>query len=867
MIVQDSTKHTRFLETYKLHFAIVLFVLYSVLLISVTLVTYKTGYFGYFLKPMLKNCTIVPRNYLKSLTVTPKHIGIDVKYMNLQKLAYKREQALKDHVLITSAEDYVPARIRFNDVILKARIRLKGDWVRAFRRDKWSYRVKLSGDNTIMGMKRFSLHHPMERSYIHEWIYHRALQREDVLSLRYKFVTADLNGKDLGIYAVEEHFDKRLVEHARRREGPIVKLDEDVTWRDRRQDFPLYDSDSTGLQSYYSSNVDAFRMTSTLSDPNLYKQFLTAVTLLHAFRDQKRSTSQVFDMDKLAVFLAVTDLTGSMHGLDFINMRFYYNPVTSLLEPIGFDGNAGSQIGFLSCSGRVTYGKSAQDREAFVDLFFKDEVFFKKYVQALERVSDEAYLESLFHDIEADLNANLSILYREFPYYRFSERVYRLNQVCIRKVLNPAKGFHAYFLNKTDSGIRLEIGNIQSMPVKITRLMYKNSLEFEPAQEIVLPGRKVSTPIDYRTVEFRVPDNVIWSEDMVAELTVQYGLLGSNRSREESVFPWPRTNESFVIDSVLHQLPNAHQFDFLLVDEPGRVIRVKPGRWDVGQDMMVPEGYRFSCGKGTELNLMGSAVIVSRSPVDFTGTEEEPVRITSEDSSGQGLVVLGASGKSTLKHVTFDGIRNPAREGWDLTGAVTFYKSDVYIDFCRFLNNKSEDALNIIRSEYSIDRTLFKNVESDAFDSDFSHGVISRTSFVECGNDGIDTSGSRVEMRDIAVTAAGDKGISVGEGSQVTASDIRIENAEIAMASKDMSELAVEKGAIVDSKVGFAVYKKKSEYGPSLLRATGIELANVDNPHLVEKESTLIVDARTVTSDQEKVKEILYGVVYGKGKN
>ena len=32
------------------------------------------------------------------------------------------------------------------------------------------------------------------------------------------------NGRDLGIYALEEHFEKRLIEHNRMREGPIVRF-------------------------------------------------------------------------------------------------------------------------------------------------------------------------------------------------------------------------------------------------------------------------------------------------------------------------------------------------------------------------------------------------------------------------------------------------------------------------------------------------------------------------------------------------------------------------------------------------------------------------------------------------------------------
>jgi len=48
-------------------------------------------------------------------------------------------------------------------------------------------------------MKQFSIHHPNTRNYVYEWIFHQALKREGVLSLRYDFIEVTLNGKFLDI--------------------------------------------------------------------------------------------------------------------------------------------------------------------------------------------------------------------------------------------------------------------------------------------------------------------------------------------------------------------------------------------------------------------------------------------------------------------------------------------------------------------------------------------------------------------------------------------------------------------------------------------------------------------------------------------
>jgi len=54
----------------------------------------------------------------------------------------------------------------------------------------------------------------------------------------------------------------------------------------------------------------------------LYEQFLIASSLLENFRSGKLSTSKVFDVEKLATFIAVTDLFSANHANSWNNKRF-----------------------------------------------------------------------------------------------------------------------------------------------------------------------------------------------------------------------------------------------------------------------------------------------------------------------------------------------------------------------------------------------------------------------------------------------------------------------------------------------------------------------------------------------------------------
>jgi hypothetical protein len=220
---------------------------------------------------------------------------------------------------------------------------------------------------------------------------------------------------------------------------------------------------------------------------------------------------------------------------------------------------------------------------------------------------------------------------------------------------------------------------------------------------------------------------------------------------------------------------------------------------------------------------------------------------------------MNAGQASVFKYVTFHNLSNPSHNGWDLTGAVTFYESPVALSGCQFTGSRSEDALNLVRSEFSIEQTYFGETFSDAIDADFSKGRITHTYFVQAGNDAIDASGSIIEIDGISVDGAGDKGISVGERSQMTGVGLDIKGAQIGIASKDRSQLVVKNVRISNSAVGLAAYRKKTEFGPAFMEVQGLDLTAVSTPYLVEVHSRVVVDNAVIEASHENVYEMLYG--------
>ena len=222
---------------------------------------------------------VIPR-YLRGLTATPERISIDINFKNYKRLEFKRESALEKGVLINNINDYVPAKINYKNNTMKISLRLKGDVLDHYHGDKWSLKIKIKGDNTLFGMKIFSLQHPKTREYINEWIFHQALKREGLIHLRYKFVEVILNGENKGIYALEENFDKRLLENNKLKEGPILKFSEELLWNN----LVHYGAHADSYYQYFSSHIDTFQTNKISKNPKLKMESLKAISLLEAYR-------------------------------------------------------------------------------------------------------------------------------------------------------------------------------------------------------------------------------------------------------------------------------------------------------------------------------------------------------------------------------------------------------------------------------------------------------------------------------------------------------------------------------------------------------------------------------------------------------
>ena len=790
-------------------------------------------------------------------------VRLDMKFKHLAKIEAKRAQTLCDGWLRASDDDFVPATLVCQGESARVKVRLKGDRLAHLQGDDWSFRIKCRDAERPFGMRTFSLQHPETRRYLNEWCFLEHARRENILAVRYQFVRFFFNGEDKGIYALEEHFSKELLEAQGRREGVIVAFEEPASVHlniQRRGD--NWDL-ATRLSAVGSQEVRSFDTKRIMRSAALRTQRDEALELLRAFQEGRRRASDVFDVELTARFMALVDLWQAWHAAMWQNIRYYYNPVTARLEPIAFDTMA------LWGDGDVALIATRSD-DRFVNGPLRDPEIAAAYLRELERLARPQYLDELRAQLSPGFERWRLALQQEFPLERWLQPGWELlgkRQEYIRSAIRPERMVIASAVVEGEAGdtpdpevrCTIDIRNIALLPVEVVGfrveggdLMSSAPVWQERAQDGIWrtpddsvgiapaePGHGLILATFCLSVRWETSDETVHTEPLVEVATRfpgQSGLVfqrvrfGAPRSARGPRPPVPSVDEAL------------RRHAFLDREPAGEGLRIRSGVWEVAGDLVVPAGLPLSIDPGTVLRFGSGALLYASGPVCLRGVPDHPVVFEPVGDSWGGLVVSGAKMRSTWSHAVVRGTSGIMRGGWMLTGGVTFFESDVTMRHVEFADQRGEDALNVIRAAVELHDCVFADCRSDAFDGDFVTGCINACRFEDVGGDAVDVSGSTIAIDGLRAVRVADKALSVGERSEVTARNIIVQTAGIAVASKDASRTRVAELIVRDAQVGLAAYVKKPAFGPASIRAEGVEFADTQRPVLVQTGSSVVID-------------------------
>ncbi|MDD5618748.1 MAG: hypothetical protein PHG69_06610, partial [Candidatus Omnitrophica bacterium] len=549
------------------------------------------------------------------------------------------------------------------------------------------------------------------------------------------------------------------------------------------------------------------------------------------------------------------------HGVSWRNIRFYFNPVTTKIEPIAYDLMCGSwdEITEKNARGEPSSEYPRGDFD-WLALALEDKVFAELYVKEALRVCSPEYLANLRLKIKKDLKRQELILWQEKPETVDWSKI-EDNQNLYRNVINPIETVRAYVnpdavKDKTSNAysVEIKVENLLTLPVEVLGVRINKDLvllksgdeKINTSNKYILPGSRPFIQTNTRT--FYVPiDSRLINDGRVSVKTkfqVYSRLLGNPKDyfTDALLMPKPKLMEGVPEPPQIDEF--LKQNSFFEYNKERNELYLPQGEWQVNGDLVLPKGVNVIFAAGVTLKFKpGAIMVVNGSTLSLRGSQDYPVRLCAQDKIWSGLIAFNSQG-SILENVVIEDATNVDRGGWILTGGATFYDSSVVFNRLLVQNNHCEDALNLIHTEYTMINSLFKNIFSDALDNDFCQGIIKDTIFMDVKADALDVSGTNLKVENMKAYRLGDKGLSVGEKSNVYAQNVVVEQADFGAASKDLSKLEIDGMQITNTKIGLAAYQKKPEYGPAEIKANNVSFNQVAEEVLCQIGSSVVANGK-----------------------
>jgi len=741
-------------------------------------------------------------------------INLDLKFKNLQQILSDRSKAIEKGLLTNST--YVNADIYYKKKKYKAKVKLKGDlkdhWLSQYR---YSLRVKLKKGQIIMGMNEFDIQKPRSRQFPFDTIFERLFTASGGLSNAHQFANIIFNGKEWGVMNIESRPSKIFLEKSQRKDSLVFKFSNEESW--------LYN-----LQSYVPD--ESYK----LSDPTLFSSIHsdkkiknTLMRKIYSYVLTKRlnnDDSNLYDLSKYSDLFLMSYFWGSDHTLYANNVKHYFNPYTLLLEPIASDQVEIRYKDFSKCASNNRHYIDRILRKTLNSSFFDKE--FDKKVTAIKKIYKtklNAIVQEVVKIFPNNQSIKLDFLNKKLESNINSDELKRIKICNTKNVINKASLASDYFdhiapIHFDDGEIRLF--NLTQREINIHEI--EDSF-----------GNLIK--VDAKLKPYNVDNNQFYSLK-----TDQKGLKDNSlyvvSSLQENIRK-NRIQPTLLKDGVFspfEMYANVPKFFQKIGDGEWYL---PPGNWSLKNPIFINGTVKIS--KGASLHFTNQSFMIVKGSLIAMGTLNEPIKFLNSDKISGGLYIFNdyKMNRSVLKNVNFDNFL-PISDGvLNLTGGITFYNSDVELDNVNIFNAKSEDALNIVKSNFLINDINIVESISDAVDFDFSTGVINGGNISNIKGDALDFSGSKVIVKNINIKSVGDKAISAGEASNIEIYDSYFNKVLVGIASKDGSSVLSENNVMDD--VSFAkamTYQKKNFYAYPTLNL--IEKNTEDNSKIFAQNGT-----------------------------
>lgn len=290
----------------------------------------------------------------------------------------------------------------------------------------------------------------------------------------------------------------------------------------------------------------------------------------------------------------------------------------------------------------------------------------------------------------------------------------------------------------------------------------------------------------------------------------------------------------------------------------------------ISNDLIVKNNIKFEkpvkIKSGVKILIKPNKSIVFKNKVIVEGKKNNPVifRSTDKESFGTVAIIGKKTEGSILENVVIEngsGALNLFNTDFISMFSIHNTKDIMLKNMVLRKNAKFDDLMHIIYSKnINIENLLITRANLDGIDIDISEVNFKNLNIFEAGNDCLDLMNSIVEINKSSLKFCGDKGVSVGENSNLEINSGLISNSSIGIEVKDNSILEVVEGSFINNKIQINSYIKNWMYGNngSVINITDTNFSSANtNKFITTKNSIINIFQSTISGMIEKSENVV----------
>lgn len=698
----------------------------------------------------------------------------------------------------------------------------------------YAFKIKLSDDKVFEGKSRINLLSPHDDWTVTANALNKYISSLNIITTYGNFYNLFVNGSDVGLYLGIENISKNLLERNFKitNYGILKNYDDwDKAWGVSHTSPTMY----TGYDMELSG------------EPLTQKIALFQLKRLFDALDENNfeNIKALTDIEYLARLYATTILVGDFHPLTGDNTRYIYDFSTGTFK-VAFrlegspkrvsyiEKDKNLELSFEKYGPHILFSKLST-QNWFIDLALKNlmkldadsshilnmiyqEHEIYKTVSSKSRFPSNHHSYKYFDEVEI-INSNLKLIKKiinEGLTFEIDNNL-ETNNYDIK--LNYAKIFFNIEKDEADN-FNLNILNDSLSNISISSISNCDGEELNFESPIILkPARynqNTGIILDEKNNKFTIPSSFSCINNAKAiNKTTNKPILD-----KDIYFNYSESFE-LIEKSGLSQfgsnLKKSTKHENSLIE-----YTILSGTYEINENVIFPQDAKLIIKPGVKILIAESKSILVRGDFSALGTPSNPIVIKNKDEKPYGtFAVKGTTlnpSQAILENVSLQGGSEAIIDGTYFSGQLSIHITNVIIKNSEFQNSFSDDGINIKLGDVEITNNIFRNNSADQVDLDFVKGNVSNNIFIytidnkDVSTDGLDVSGSILNINENSFINMTDKGLSVGEKSFVNVYNNEVKNNNIGIALKDGSSACLDQNSFFENIDDIAQYIKKNMY-------------------------------------------------------